>query len=538
MMKKQSIPTIFLAIVGGAASAAETSNATFALYNRTEFLVQSVTGAGKSQSFYDPGTHIFHETDVAASNGLGSSWNSLFNATVRYTDSRQFDPNNFSMQRFQWQISDAKTQINFGDYFAVFSPYSMTKGIKGLAFQRNFANDQNYLRATYGTFDGQWSYLYKDQANEPMDRFGGGVRWQQAGDDWRLGLNVVQAGDRFGDPHRGTFDAYRQLLPAVDWEWRQGGWLINGDHAYSDTTVSRANGTQEDLSGTANRIAFRSSIRSFNFDGLAERVGSRFVTLGGGATPDRLRFMLRGDWRLDALWRLNGMADYYHNNLDGQLTTRTTVTSLDLGATRRRIFDWKNASLSIGIKTREVKAEDNSNQTRTDRLKLRFKDRYFNDVLDFSLGLEKTLQDQRKGTTPGQLASYLYDTSFGVRTNLSKNWLLRANLDLGRMENQNQTTGSFDALDTVRLALTAEGSSGTQFGASADYGNNRLTIANSSSQVDRYMLYWQTLPSWTGGGMLRAELSNNTYQFDDSTKNYRERIGRLVLNWNLDLLSR
>ena len=39
------------------------------------------------------------------------------------------------------------TQINFGDYFANLSPYAMAKGIKGAAFQRNFENDQNHVRA-------------------------------------------------------------------------------------------------------------------------------------------------------------------------------------------------------------------------------------------------------------------------------------------------------------------------------------------------------------------------------------------------------
>lgn len=537
MTKIHPVCAALIALLTAPTCAAETETA-LRLYNRTEFLVQSVTGAGKAQSFYDPGNHVFHETDILATHGLGTNWNSLLNATVRYTDSRQYDPDNLSLQRFQWQVSDAQTQINVGDYFAVFSPYAMTKGIKGLAVQRNFSDDQNYVRATYGTFDGQWSYLFRSPENEPMDRVGGGLRVQQAGENWRVGANLVQASDRFGDPNRRTFDAYRQVLPAVDWEWRSGGWLVTGDHAYSDTTISRFGGSRSEISGTANRVAFRSSIRTFNFDGLVERVDPRFVTLGGGATPDRMRFMLRGDWRMGALWRLNGMADYYYNNLDGQLVTTTTVSGLDIGATRRRLFERNNASLSVGVKTRGVRSQDNTTDTRTDRLKLRYKDRYLEDVLDFAIGGEKTLQDERKGSAPGETASYLYDVSFGVRTNVSKNWLLRGNLDVGRMENQNPTTGGFDAMNTIRLALTAEGNAGTQFGASVDYGNNRLTIANASSRVDRYMLFWQTQPSWTGGGLLRAELANNNYQFDDASKNFRENLVRMVLNWNLEFVRR
>jgi len=539
-MKIRYFPAVLVAAATAAPAlgAEDVPEFTINLFNRTEFLFQDISGPGKAQSFYDPGNHIFHETDIVANGQIGG-WNSLFNATVRYTDSHQYDPENLSAPKLMWQLSDGQNQINFGDYFAVFSPYALTKSIKGGAIQHNFGDDQNYVRAAYGSFDGQWSYLFRNPNNEPMDRYGGGVRVQQTGEDWRIGASVVQAADRWGDPNRGMFDAFRQVLPAFDWEWRNGAWQFAGEHAYAATEVnSGSTGTTSDLSGSANRLTFRGNLRTVSVDGLLERVGSRFVTLGGGATPDRMRAMLRGDWRLDALWRLNAMADYYYNDLDSQLTTRTTVKALDVGATRRRIFDRRSASLSFGIKTRWTETDDNSSQTRTDRLKLRYRDRFLDDAVDLSVGVEKTLDAVDKGTTPGNNDSYLYDVSLGWRTAIDRNWTLRTNLDLGHTELQNPLNGNFDVMDTVRLAVAAEGSDRSQFGASVDYGGNRMTIANTSSQVDRWSIFYQTQPEWTGGGSVRAEITENTYHFDVAANNFRERLIRLVFNWNLDIKPR
>ncbi len=538
-MKIRYFPAILFAAAAPVMGAEEVSaGPTINLYNRTELLFQETSGLGKAQSFYDPGNHVFHETDIVA-NGRVGNWNSLFNATVRYTDTRQYDPVNLSTPKLMWQLSDAQNQINFGDYFAVFSPYSLTKSIKGAAIQHNFSDDQNYIRAAYGSFDGQWSYLFRNPNNEPMDRYGGGVRVQQAADNWRIGASLVQAADRWGDPRRGMYDGYRQVMPAIDWEWRTPGWLFSGEHAYAATTVnSGTTGATSDLNGSANRFTFRGNLRDVSLDGLLERVGSRFATLGGGATPDRMRTMLRGDWRLGALWRFNAMADYYYNDLDHQLATRTTVKAIDVGTTRRRLFDRRSASLSLGLKTRWTETDDNTSETRTDRLKLRFKDRYFDEALDLSLGLEKTINDVRQGATPGSNDSYLYDIGLGWRAALNRQWTLRTNLDLGHTELQNPTNGNFDIMDTVRLAIAAEATDRSQFGVSVDYGGNRMTIANANSQVDRHSVFYQAQPAWTGGGTVRAELTENTYRFDVASNNFRERLLRLVFNWNLDIKPR
>lgn len=136
--------------------------------NRTDLLNQSVTGPGKASSFYHSGTHVLHETDMRwAGRAFDGTWDALFNGTLRYTDTSQFDPERLSLQKFEWRLSDADTQINVGDYFANLSPYSMTKGIKGVALQQNLSNDQNYIRAFYGSFDGQWAFAYKTRRRSP-----------------------------------------------------------------------------------------------------------------------------------------------------------------------------------------------------------------------------------------------------------------------------------------------------------------------------------------------------------------------------------
>ena len=73
---------------------------------------------------------------------LQSGWYSDFNLSYRLTNSRQFDPDNLSVQKLEWRLSDENKLITAGDYYANFSQYSLSKGIKGLAFHRNFQDEQ------------------------------------------------------------------------------------------------------------------------------------------------------------------------------------------------------------------------------------------------------------------------------------------------------------------------------------------------------------------------------------------------------------
>jgi len=245
-----------------------------------------LSGPGRASSFLDPGTHVFHETDVLRTGtALGGQWNSYFNGTLRYTDSNQFDRERFSLQKLEWRLSDADTQINLGDYFANLSPYSLTKGVKGLAVQRNLGNDQNYVRVVYGSFDNEWAFLLRDLTREPMGTLGGGVRMQRAWEKFRVGFNLAEAHDDKNGA-RASFPAYAQILPALDWEYREAGLVVNGEHAYSDTSETLLAGAAANhKSGSAHKIAVRAAMKDVNFDGQVERVDTAFFSRGGGPLP-------------------------------------------------------------------------------------------------------------------------------------------------------------------------------------------------------------------------------------------------------------
>ena len=508
---------------------------TYRMENRTELLNYSISGPGAAQSFYDPKAHVFHESDLSVSNFKLGGWDGSLATTLRYTDSPQYDPDYWSLQKLEVHLKDAKTKIDLGDLFANLSPYSMMKGIKGAGFQHNLSDDRNYFRAAYGTFDGQWAYLVRNsRPDEPMDRYGGGMRLQRSDGNFTWGANLAQVSDRADDPKRGTANAYRQFLPAVDWEYRNAGMILSGEHAYSDTDVTPMGSTGQNIHGMANRVVFRGNYRTVSLDANLEQVTPNFVTLGGGSTPDRTRLYARADWRMDRQWRLFGTLDYFYNDLDHQLPTRTYNEILEAGVTRSRLFDRRAASLTVSGRSRYLWTDDSSSTSHSDRIRLKYKDRFLDDALDFGADYERMLSKDQRTSTNTHLSNNLYNLSFGYRGNLNKSWGLRTNLDLGKSEVQNPTTAGFDVTDTARLSLTASHPDSTELGASYDLGNNSVTVIGSSSRQNRAMLYWSQRPQLLGGGSVRAEASMNDYTFADPTRNYREQLLRLVVNWNLE----
>lgn len=508
---------------------------TFRMDNRTELLNFSVSGPGAAQSFYDTKARIYHESDLSVSGFKFGIWDGTLSSTVRYTDSTQYDPDYWSLQKMEVQLKDAKTRIDLGDLFANLSPYSMMKGIKGAGVQHNLSDDRNYIRAAYGSFDGQWAYLLRSaRPDEPMDRHGGGIRLQRSDGILTWGANLARVTDQGTDPRRGTSSVYAQFLPALDWEYRSAGMVVSGEHAYSGTDVTAPAGTVDHRQGTANRLNFRGAFRTVSVDANVEQVTPNFLTLGGGATTDRQRLFTRADWRMDRVWRFFGSYDYYHNSLDRQLATRTYNEIYEAGVTRSRLLDRKAASLTVSARSRFLWTDDASSTSHSDRIRLKYRDRFLNDALDFGAEYERMLNMDQRGTALTHLGNNLYNLSFGYRGEINKAWGLRTNLDLGKSEVQNSTTAGYDVMDTARLSVVASHPDSTEIGASYDLGNNSITVVNSSSRQNRAMVYWSQRPPLLNGGSVRAEGSINDYQFDDLTRNYREQLLRLVVNWNLE----
>lgn len=497
---------------------------------RTEVLDHRVTGPGRESSFNLPGTWLLHEGDFRRALRLESGWYSDLNLNYRLTNSTQFDPDKLSLQKFEWRLSDQDKLFTAGDYYANFSQYSLSKAIKGLAFQRNFRDEQNYVRAAYGSFDGRWAYLHrKNNEDEPMDRHGGGLRVQRSFDKYRFGLNLSHVTDRDDDPRRKIGqDAFQQSIGAFDWEYREPGLLIEGEHAYANSEIMPFGAASRDAGGSANKIVFRGTLKDISIDANLERVSPGFMTLGGGATPDRVRGYFRGDATVARLWKVFGLVDHSRNNLNGALTGTTYNTTYEGGLTRRRAFDRRTLTLSGSLRQRITDTSQGTGNRVANRVKLRANDRFFG-VVDFR-GFIETSIDRNKSAVPGTRA---LDTLFGLALNsrheLTNKWIVQPEFEISRQETQNIAAGGSDVYDVLRLGLRGDGAAGAQAGVNYEYNTATVVAPFGNSRRNRFNAFWQTKPDWLRFGWLRFELNDSINNFADSSRNFKERLLKATL---------
>jgi hypothetical protein len=519
-----------LGALGGAARAAPDE---FTLENRSELVNHHVSGAGAASSFLDRGSHLLHETQLFHRARLGSGWQSQLGLMVRYTDSPQFSPEKFSLQQFEWRLNDQRNDLVVGDYFANLSSYAMSKSLKGLGYQRNFGSDQHYLRAVVGSFDGQWGFLLRPGhlTDEPMDRHGAGLRYQAQNGPVTWGLNLALAADRQGDPRRRAGEsAWKQALPSLDWEYRLDALTVAGEHAWSRTTGQAAAGTETRSHGLANKLSVRAMVGPVNLDGRLERVDPDFRSLAGAATPDRQRASLRADAQVARLWKLFGVVDYGHNNLDDQLPYRTSNTSVEAGVTKRRAFDRRTLTLSASLRQRSTDLHGGGVDSTTDRVKLRATDSLGG--IDLRGDVEFII-DGRAGSPSTR--DTLYNLGASTRRE-SGRWTFSPSVDLGLQERENPT-GGLDVVHTARLGFLAERAPGQVVSLTFDHNESSTPVAGSNTRVGRWVASWETRPTWLKRGALRLELATNDYRFGNAAGNYRERLGRIVATWPLDVLA-
>ena len=502
------------------------------LESRTDFVINDVSGAGSASSFLDDGAHVLQELDLRYSDTLGNDYKSLFTANVRFTDSPQFDSEKASIERLSWRLKNSVQSFTLGDTFATLSPYTMNKGIKGFNYQRNLdADGFSYVRAAFGAFDSQWEYLYKDVTDEPMNRYGGGLRYQRGNRNYHVGFNLAYTDDDAKDPNRGSVTAYRQKLPAVDWAFRKGGWRFSGEHAYASTDAKDRSGATSHQSGTANRIKATGRAGPFRVRGRLERVSPNFVSVGGGATADRLRAYLRVSSKVGRYWNLFVVDSYYHNDVEGQLGSRLRVNSMELGLRKRRLFDRRHMKLSVSLRRKHSRESDNSQDRTTDRIKLSLSDRVAR-VLRVRGDVEYIVNNDDVDNQSPQ--DWFYHLRFNSRHRLENGWELKPLLDLSRRESEPTTGGGEDVSDQLRLGLHGQRPGGRRFGLDLDAGRVRPAGSGSTdSDTRRLTLFWEERPRMLRKGTVRLEFNDNDYDFSDDTQDYRERIVKLSVRFAL-----
>ncbi len=502
--------------------------------NRTELISYSVSGPGKAASFYEDGGHVLHETDIRATNTFDNGWDSTLNLNFRVTDNDQFDPETASIEKLSLKVGKDKIQLNFGDYFANFSQYSMNKSIKGLGVQINLQDKENYVRLAYGTFDSQWEYLYDTPASESMDRFGGGARYQHARDKYRVGLNLGYVKDDDDDTNRTTENAYVNVVPALDWEYRLDSFKLSGEHAYSDTEMTTIAGTKTETTGNAHRLGVRTRIGTVKLRGKYERVSTDFTTLGGGATPDRQRIYAKADAKLNKRWSLFGVFNHSSNNLDDDATMTTTTNIIgEVGIKRKRAFNRRSMNISLSARRKWTDTDDNSRESTSDRIKFGISDR-LGKVLRVNGDIEKIVNDD---TTAGGASSsnYFYNLGLSSRHRLKGGKLeLRPRFTAGLQERENLTTNGDDTTTTLRFDLGARWDKFLRFGLNGERVNNDLSAGGEDSTRTKYGAYCEIRPRAYKNVSVRLEASSNDFDFDTNANDYEEKIAKLMFRYSFE----
>ena len=498
---------------------------------RSTFEDNRTSGPGRANSFLEPGSHWLHDLEFNTRNPIGD-FKTEFNATLRYTDSRRYDPAFWSLQRLQFIAADDKNHLTVGDYYATLSQYSLNQSIKGIGYQRNI-NETTYVRVLGGTFAPRWDYLWGKQWDETIRRDVTGVRVQNAGQNYRVGLNLVSASDHRYSSKPAAFDSYRQTLPAVDWEYRSaGGVRWSGEHAQASTRRKDVNGVAKDLSGTAHRIEGDGSFGDIRWRLRSERVSSDFYTMGGGAVIDRLRYYLRGDYRINKIWGVYLANDWYRNNLDGQLDATTRTYIPEAGVTARGLFERRNMNMSVGLRQRRVETDQpNYNKQVSDRIYVSLADRFG----ELSIrGEVEALLNRRKDNLKVRTENddYIYRIGVDSRHVFQEGrYDFRPYLTLERQTIEDPLTGKTILTNGALVDFRLMASHNLTYALNFErrYTDNRIPN-QVSNELMRYALSVTARPALLNGGNVRAEIGKAHYDFTGSNDDYRERYFRVMLD--------
>jgi hypothetical protein len=501
--------------------------------------VNRVSGPGHEQSFYSNGYRYNQELDIFGETRL-ENCTTMLQMDLRSTDNHLIDSEHFSVRRFSYNVKDSRSDLTVGDYFANFSQYSFNKGIIGAGYQLNLTddprNDQNYIRAAFGTLDGQWAYLFEDAfggevQNEPMNLYGGGVRVQNAGKDYVIGINSVFVGHDGTDPKRTTETAYLQWVESLDWEYRIKKLKFTGDHAISFTTAKPVANDDTHTQGQAHNIKFQGKALACDWYGKFELVDPDFSTLAGSATPDRIRYYGKVSKRFGKNWKAHVSANYYYDRINrrSELATRTTNRTLEAGIDRYKLFNRKHMKISARYRRNDSKEEGNASNDSLDRIKASLSDKVFGS-LKYDLNFETILRTD--DATDAYKRDFLYSLKLSTRQQMEK-LTLSPMLFLSHRDSDNFTVGGKDIVNTLRFMLEGDYLN-SRFG-----GSMALVGSDISAGVDSLSATWNAFYEIKikelNDANFKIELKVNDYgfKFDVPEQDYRET--HLIMSFNMKI---
>lgn len=500
---------------------------------RSQYEAHGTSGPGRNASFLDSGSHWLNELDMVLRTPIGSGWDASFDAIVRHTNSRRHDPRDFSLQRFRITLEDDRHLVSLGDYYASLSQFSLNRSIKGLAYQHTF-DSEHYVRVTGGSFTPRWDHLHSRKSDRPIDSHVGGIRYQTAGEQYRVGLNFVAARDRDGDSVRTVEDTHRQWLPALDWTWRSSHWQLSGEHAYASTRRQSADGTSRNFSGDAHRVAARGRLGRVGLRTRFERVDPDFFTMGGGAAIDRMRVNGRLDYRIDRQWSAFAGYDWQRNNLDGDLPGTTRSYTPELGVTARGLFDRRTFSASSSVRRRIVESGGDLNRRDySDRINLALQDRF--GEISLRGEMEWLLNRDRR---PNQRSydDHLYRLSIDSRHLLAGGQFdLRPYLVLERQEAEDPFTGETILTHSARFDLRLLAPHDLTYGLTLEAGHTDNDVPGADdTKPRRFAGNVEYRPPLLRGGHLRLEAGYGDFSFSTNQRDYRERYLQVMFQLPFD----
>ncbi|MBI5209624.1 MAG: hypothetical protein HY927_06570 [Elusimicrobia bacterium] len=500
--------------------------------SRTTLRFSQITGPGRDASFYKCGTFITSEPAMYLRKDLPRGWKAGGEFRPRLTNDRLTDLRGLSVETLSMEVKNSSHVFSMGDYFAVLSQYSMSQLLKGFAYQRNFRDEENYVRAAFGTFDGMWDYVYKEDPNEPIDRNGGGVRGQLSREKYRLGLNWGVVHDDRTDPvrRRTNESAYYQNVGAFDWEWRPGAVTLDGEHAVMSTSLAPYEGERRKNEGHAERVRAQTTVLGARLMASFENVAPGFQPLAGSATPDRRRYNLQLSRRLSPVWQAFAKFGLSHDSIENSSArTRTTNTNYDLGVTRTRLFGRKESESSLAWHRTLTDTHNYSRDRSVDRLQFTLADQLTRTLRGRFL-FEPTIDKEH--VSGADALNYLYEVRVSDRRRLPKSWTLNSALSGRRRETENPATMGYDFQHGANARVDLARPGGFQTGVEFDL-TGMDPFAGTQSRITRLRAFIEFKPKLPGDATTTLEYSNADYWFSDAARDYTEQHFKISLNWRI-----
>ncbi|MBT4888645.1 MAG: hypothetical protein HON65_03725 [Rhodospirillales bacterium] len=491
-------------------------------------------GPGSASSFYEPGIHAYSDVDMKLdiTPNANTTWDYVFDSKFRFAEDRKVDREGFSAEKMRFVAKNETQKITLGDIYAVASPYTMNRAIKGGGYEYTI-NDDSYVRAAMGSFHSNWEYVYGHGPNEGMDRTGASTRAQFGTSDYNIGLNAALVFDDEEDTDRGSSEtAYRNQVGGMDFEYRNDTYRLEGEYAYAHATKLTTSDGAHGKVGNAARLRLRTEFFGIGTTVKLETVTPKFVTLGGGASIDKRRLDVRLRKSFNKEWQGFANFNMYHNKLPGStVENRTHNLFEEVGVTRKNLFDRKRLRVSTSLRYKETVTNNNQKHLDSHRIKISASDRI---AKIYTVRGSFELSDDNDQINDTRAQNYFYRFSLSSRHRVfDKKWTLKPTLSLEHQERDNVNTVGEDYVDGIRLGITARGPDKVRWGASFDYKNNRI-MESRDWDTYKFRTYWETRPDFLEGAKFRIDGWHNRSEYDyaNGQSSYREEVIKMGLTWD------